>query len=137
MASTEFRLCDVTPDSWLNSRDARIEREQALANIDLLESNTFTPIGHDGGPYRLRIETAEGRLALHVNDQSGRHIVSNYLSLTPFRRLIKNYTRSCESYYVQFVGRDPSVWRRSAWVAVASTTKRPTCLENVCPTKSA
>ncbi|WP_261330834.1 UPF0262 family protein [Rhizobium leguminosarum] len=27
------------------------------------------------------------------------HVVSHYLSLTPFRRLLKEYTRICESYY--------------------------------------
>ncbi|MBX4962640.1 UPF0262 family protein [Rhizobium binae] len=94
----EFRLSDVALDCS-RPRDARVEREQALAIVDLLESNTFTPIGHDGGPYRLKIETVDGRLALHVSDASGTHVVSHYLSLTPFRRLLKDYVRICESYY--------------------------------------
>lgn len=99
MASAEYRLCDVSVDRSFAGRDARIEREQAIAVIDLLESNTFIPVGHDGGPYRLRIEAADGRLALHVADDHGDHVVSHYLSLTPFRRLLKDYTRICESYY--------------------------------------
>ncbi|AGB73642.1 MULTISPECIES: UPF0262 family protein [Rhizobium] len=99
MASAEYRLCDVSLDRSFAGRDARIEREQALAVIDLLESNTFIPVGHDGGPYRLTIAAADGRLALHVADAHGEHVVSHYLSLTPFRRLLKDYTRICESYY--------------------------------------
>ena len=99
MTGTEYRLCDVALDCSFRTRDARVEREQALAIVELLESNTFTPIGHDGGPYRLKIETADGRLALHVTDDNGVHVVSHYLSLTPFRRLLKDYTRICESYY--------------------------------------
>ncbi|WEX91593.1 UPF0262 family protein (plasmid) [Sinorhizobium garamanticum] len=99
MTGAEYRLCDVALDCSFRTRDARVEREQALAIIDLLESNTFTPIGHDGGPYRLKIETVDGRLALHVNDVNGTHVVSHYLSLAPFRRLLKDYTRVCESYY--------------------------------------
>ncbi|MBY3165810.1 UPF0262 family protein [Rhizobium laguerreae] len=99
MTGAEFRLCDVALDCSFKARDAHIEREQALAIIDLLESNTFTPLGHDGGPYRLHIEAADGRLALHVADGDGVHVVSHYLSLTPFRRLLKEYTRICESYY--------------------------------------
>ncbi|PDT78673.1 UPF0262 family protein [Sinorhizobium sp. BJ1] len=99
MTSAEYRLCDVALDCSFRTRDARVEREQALAIIDLLESNTFTPLGHDGGPYRLKIETVDGRLALHVADENGRHVVSHFLSLTPFRRLLKDYTRICESYY--------------------------------------
>ncbi|WEX79657.1 UPF0262 family protein (plasmid) [Sinorhizobium numidicum] len=99
MTGAEYRLCDVALDCSFRTRDARVEREQALAIIDLLESNTFTPHGHDGGPYRLKIKTADGRLALHIADDNGGHVVSHYLSLTPFRRLFKDYTRVCESYY--------------------------------------
>lgn len=94
MTATGYRLCDVALDCSFKTRDARVEREQALAIIDLLESNTFTPIGHEGDPYRL-----DGRLALHVTVDNGVHVVSHYLSLTPFRRLIKDYTRICESCY--------------------------------------
>ncbi|WEX91808.1 UPF0262 family protein (plasmid) [Sinorhizobium garamanticum] len=70
-----------------------MEREQALAIIDLLESNSFTPIGHDGGPL-----SSQDR-ALHATDNNGVHVVSHYVSLTPCRRLLKDYTRICESYY--------------------------------------
>jgi uncharacterized protein (UPF0262 family) len=98
MTGAEFRLCDVALDHSFKTPDARIECEQALAIIDLLEFNTFVPVGHDGGPYRLHIGAADGRLALHVADGNGVHIVSHYLSLTPFRRLLKEYTRICESY---------------------------------------
>lgn len=99
MAGAEFRLCDVSLDRSSGGQDARVEREQAIAIIDLLECNTFIPVGHRGGPYGLKIETADGRLALHVTDDNGVHVVSHYLSLTPFRRLLKDYTRICESYY--------------------------------------
>ncbi|MGY5809958.1 UPF0262 family protein [Rhizobium sp. LEGMi198b] len=99
MTSAEYRLCDVSLDRSFDSRDARIEREQELAVIDLLECNTFIPVGHDGGPYRLRIEVVDGRLALHVADDQGEHVASHYLSLTPFRRSLKDYARICESYY--------------------------------------
>ncbi|TCU31496.1 UPF0262 family protein [Rhizobium azibense] len=99
MATADFRLCDVSLDRSFDRRDARIEREQALAIIDLLENNTFIPVGHDGGPYRLRIEMAAGRLVLHISDEEGTLAVSHYLSLTPFRRLLRDYTQICESYY--------------------------------------
>ncbi|MBB4233145.1 UPF0262 family protein [Rhizobium mongolense] len=99
MTAVEFRLCDVSLDRSFGGRDERIEREQALAVVDLLESNTFIPVGHDGGPYRLRIEMVDGRLALHIADDKGAHIVCHCLSLAPFRRLLKDYTRICESYY--------------------------------------
>ncbi|WFU12823.1 UPF0262 family protein (plasmid) [Rhizobium sp. CB3090] len=99
MTSAEYRLCDVSLDRSFRGRDARIEREQALAVIDLLECNTFIPVGHDGGPYRLRIEAVDGRLAFYVANDQGEHVISHYLSLTPFRRLLRDYARICESYY--------------------------------------
>ncbi|ASY61045.1 UPF0262 family protein [Sinorhizobium sp. CCBAU 05631] len=99
MTGAEFRLCDVTLDCSFKTRDQRVEREQALAVVDLLETNTFMPVGHDGGPYRLKIATADGRLAFHIADDKRVHVVSHYLSLAPFRRLLKDYTRICESYY--------------------------------------
>ncbi|WFU52033.1 UPF0262 family protein [Sinorhizobium terangae] len=99
MTSAEYRLYDVSLDRSFGGRDATIEREQALAIIDLLDCNTFMPVGHDGGPYRLKIEAVDGRMVLHIADDAGEHVVSHYLSLTPFRRLLQDYTRICESYY--------------------------------------
>jgi len=99
MALSEARLCNVSLDRSFGSQDPRIEREQIIAVIDLLESNTFIPVGHEGGPYRLRIEAVDGRLVLHIAEDGGTHVVSHYLSITPFRRLLKDYTRICDSYY--------------------------------------
>ena len=97
--SPEARLCDVSLDRSFGRRNPRVEREQALAVIDLLENNSFLPVGHEGGPYRLRIEAADGRLVLHIADDDGAHVVSHHLSITPFRRLLKDYTRICDNYY--------------------------------------
>jgi len=97
--SPEARLCDVSLDRSFGRRNPRVEREQALAVIDLLENNSFLPVGHGGGPYRLRIEAADGRLVLHIADDDGAHVVSHHLSITPFRRLLKDYTRICDNYY--------------------------------------
>ncbi|RWE18571.1 MAG: UPF0262 family protein [Mesorhizobium sp.] len=98
MPAVAFRLYDVSLSCTLAGADAQVLREQALAVTELLESNSFIPIGHDGGPYRLKIDARDGRLALHVTDEEGAHVVSHYLSLTPLRRLLKDYTRMCLSY---------------------------------------
>ena len=36
---------------------------------------------------------------MHVTDDNSVHGVSQYLAFTPFRRLLKDYTRICENYY--------------------------------------
>lgn len=99
MDSAPFRICDVALDTSLSARNPRVEREQAFAIIDLLETNTFVPLGHTGGPYRLKLGTAVGRLTLHIDDDQWAPIVSHCLSLTPFRRMLRDYKRICESCY--------------------------------------
>jgi len=77
------------------SRDQDHERQVAI--FDLLEDNSFQPEGAPGGPYDLRIALIDNRLALDISgpDYQFRHL----LSLSPFRRVIKDYFIVCESYY--------------------------------------
>ncbi|MER9070636.1 UPF0262 family protein [Mesorhizobium sp. M0902] len=96
MTAGEFRLCDVSLDRSFSGQDYR---EHDLAIGALLKCNTFIPAGHSGGPYRLKLEVADERLALHIADENGGHVASHHLSLSPFRRLFRDYTRICENYY--------------------------------------
>jgi uncharacterized protein (UPF0262 family) len=77
------------------SRDQDHERQVAI--FDLLEANVFEPDGGAGGPYDLVIALIDNRLALDIAGPgfNRRHL----LSLTPFRRVIKDYFMICESYY--------------------------------------
>ncbi|MER8868163.1 UPF0262 family protein [Mesorhizobium sp. M0751] len=99
MTAGEFRLCDVSLDRSFSGRDAGTDREHDLAIGALLACNTFIPAEHSGGPYPLKLEVADERLALHISDENGVHVASHQLSLTPFRRLFRDYTRICENYY--------------------------------------
>src|ERR1700761_7815079 len=77
------------------SRDQEHERQVAI--FDLLEENVFRPDGAAGGPYALKISLIDNRLALDISGPGyqRRHI----LSLSPLRRVIKDYFIVCESYY--------------------------------------
>ena len=79
------------------SRD--IEHERAIAIYDLIEENSFAPLGHDGGPYCLALQVVENRLVFDIRTESGDPVIAHYLSLSPFRRLVKDYFLVCESYY--------------------------------------
>ena len=76
-----------------------IEQEKDVAIYDILEQNHFRPKGSPGGPYHLVLTTAENRLMfdLRLSDDSehGRIL----LSLTPFRRVLKEYHQVCQTYY--------------------------------------
>ncbi|MDK1493730.1 UPF0262 family protein [Sinorhizobium sp. 7-81] len=99
MAAVEFRLCDVLVDRLLPNHDKRVERERDIALRDLIETNSFMPVGHVGGPYCLKLCLASSRLILRITTNYGTHVATQELSLVPFRRLVRDYTRICESYY--------------------------------------
>lgn len=76
-----------------------VEHERAVAIYDLVEENSFAPVGHDGGPYCLKLQVNGNRLVFDIRTDDDRPVVAHYLSLTPFRRLVKDYFLVCESYY--------------------------------------
>ncbi|MBB4019348.1 uncharacterized protein (UPF0262 family) [Chelatococcus caeni] len=75
------------------------EHERAIAIWDILERNHFAVPGHDGGPYALHVALVEKKLTLDVRNSGAEPVVTHFLSLTPFRRVIKDYELVCESYY--------------------------------------
>ena len=75
------------------------EHERTIAIYDILEENSFRVPGHDGGPYALRLAMFDSKLAFAVSTADGAECVVHYLSLTPFRRVIKDYALICENYH--------------------------------------
>ncbi len=94
------RLVKVTLDEGSIGRSGPdVEHERAVAIYDLLEENEFCPAGHDGGPFTLHLAIADRRLVFDIRLTDGTPIVAHHLSLTPFRRIVKDYFIMCESYY--------------------------------------
>jgi uncharacterized protein (UPF0262 family) len=94
------RLVEVTLDqASIGRNNAEVEHERDVAIFDLLEKNSFALEGHDGGPYTLHLSLADNRLVLTVGDTDRAPIQHVMLSLSPFRRLVKDYFLICESYY--------------------------------------
>ena len=75
------------------------EHERAIAIYDLVEENQFALAGGQAGPFRLKLSLAERRLVFDVRDESSQPIIAHMLSLSPFRRVVKDYFMICESYY--------------------------------------
>ena len=94
------RLISVTLDeNSIGRGSADQEHERATAIYDLLENNYFALVGHEGGPYTLFIAMHDAKLAFDVRDDEGLSIVTHILSLTPFKRILKDYFMICETYY--------------------------------------
>lgn len=78
---------------------ADIEHERKVAIYDLIEENHFHPIGAEAGPFELYLSNVERRLVFDVRRQGGEALGQIHLSMTPFRKIIKDYFMLCESYY--------------------------------------
>src|SRR6202011_1582449 len=76
-----------------------IENEGAVAIDDLVEKNLFAPEGATEGPFTLHIGITGNRLMFDIRREDGTPVVAHLLSLTPFRRIVKDYFMICDSYY--------------------------------------
>ena len=94
------RLVAVTLDEKTIGRsNPDVEHERQVAIYDLLERNSFAPAGHEGGPYVLNLSITGSRLAFDIRQQDGKPVVAHLLSLSPLRRIVKDYYTICDSYY--------------------------------------
>jgi uncharacterized protein (UPF0262 family) len=105
---TNAKLIDVELDETIGRSTPDVEHERAVAIFDLIEENSFAPVNDDGGPYKLKLSLAEARLVFAISRESGDAVVTHILSLTPFRRIIKDYYMICESYYDAIRSSTPS-----------------------------
>jgi uncharacterized protein (UPF0262 family) len=94
------RLVAVTLDEESIGRgNPDQEHERAIAIYDIVEANRFGVPNHDGGPYALHLGLVEKKLCFDIRTEHGQAVVAHHLSLTPFRRVIRDYEMICDSYY--------------------------------------
>ena len=98
--SEHNRLIGITLDeNSLGRGTPDQEHERAIAIYDLIEKNLFAPEGGHTGPYTLKIGITGNRLMFDIRREDGAPVVAHILSLTPFRRIVKDYFMICDSYY--------------------------------------
>jgi uncharacterized protein (UPF0262 family) len=94
------RIVDIVLDEKsVARRTPEVEHERAVALFDLLEENDFVLVGGEPGPYKLHVGIFEQRLVFGVHDAHDGKLRDIVLSLTPFRKVVKDYFLVCESYY--------------------------------------
>jgi uncharacterized protein (UPF0262 family) len=99
-AKSTQRLVSVVLDAASIERGTPDQEHERLTAIyDLVEENEFALPDGRAGPFALHISMMSGRLAFDIRTEDGRHIITHGLSLSPFRRVIKDYFMICESYY--------------------------------------
>ena len=105
----QARLIDIELDESIGRSTPDVEHERAVAIFDLIEENSFCPVNDTGaGPYKLKLSLVEHRLVFNISRESGETVATHILSLTPFRRIVKDYYMICESYYAAIRTSTPS-----------------------------
>lgn len=108
-ASATQRLVDVIiDDDSLASPNPDIEHERRVAVYDLLEDNAFDVIGRRKGPYLLQLSIVDRKLVLDVRTEDRETCATVILSLSPFRKVVKDYFLVCESYFEAIRSAHPS-----------------------------
>jgi len=94
------RLVAVTLDENSIGRSGPdIEHERAVAIYDLLESNSFVPEGQARGPFKLNLSITGNRLMFDIRNANDTPVMAHLLSLSPLRRIVKDYFMIYDSYY--------------------------------------
>lgn len=91
-------------DSALPPPTPEMEQERRVAVFDLLEDNSFTLPGRDGGatppgPYALLLAVRDRRLVFDLSTEAGDKLAEFHLSMGPFRQVVKDYFHICKSYF--------------------------------------
>lgn len=103
------RLVAVELDEASIGRSStEVEHERRVAIYDLIEENVFEPAGRTDKEFRLKLSIVDRKLVLEVTAPDGGPVVTHILSLTPFRRVVKDYFLICDSYYQAIRTASPS-----------------------------
>ena len=77
------RLSDIVLDETIGRSTPDVEHERAVAIYDLIEDNSFQPVGDaDGGPYKLKLSQVESRLVFSVTREDSAPVITHILSVT-------------------------------------------------------
>ena len=107
--SSPDRLVSVQFDNSLGPAfSPDMEHERRVAVFDLLSDNSFTVTGSNAGPFHLQLSLADGRLIFDVQNCDRERCCLVGLSISPFRRIVKDYFMICESYFAAIRTATPS-----------------------------
>lgn len=107
--SQNNRLLDVLLDpNSLAVANPDVEHERRVAIFDLLEDNEFEVVDAGEGPFILNLSVSEHKLVMDIKHENGSDVRVFILSLTPLRRIIRDYLMICESYHQAIRNSTPS-----------------------------
>jgi uncharacterized protein (UPF0262 family) len=97
--SPRSRLVAIWLDEASITRgNANIEHEREVAIYDIIDANTFEVEGREG-PFTLKLAIIEDRLHFIVDTEPASGEYTLMLSLSPLKRVMKDYFIVCDGYY--------------------------------------
>ncbi|KAF0183503.1 MAG: hypothetical protein FD163_2223 [Hyphomonadaceae bacterium] len=107
--STNHRIIEVFLDKdSLSGASADVDHERRVAIFDLLDENVFEVVETDLGPYVLHLSVMEQKLVMDIKRENGEDVRVFVLSLSPLRRIIRDYLMICDSYHLAIRNSSPS-----------------------------
>jgi uncharacterized protein (UPF0262 family) len=108
MPPRKNRLISIDIDESIGpSPSLEAEQDRKLAVQDLIEFNQFSLSNGLDGPYALRLSSMDNRLMFQFQCGGEAKKFAIGLSLTPFRRIVKDYFQICDSYLMAVKGSNP------------------------------
>ena len=109
---SDYRICHIELDEKsIIRRNADIDHERRVAIFDLLEENSYEPLGALAndyqGPFRLILRMVENRLAMDIHTEEDEQLTVITLPLTLLKRTIKEYFQICDSYFAAIKSASP------------------------------
>jgi uncharacterized protein (UPF0262 family) len=89
----------ILDDASLSVQTPDAAHERRVAIFDLLEANSFDVIDGPDGPYRLLLSVVDQKLVFDIKTMDGGDVHIFVLSLSPFKRVVRDYFMICESYH--------------------------------------
>lgn len=104
------RIAAITlDDKSIKSWGPDVDHERKVAIFDLIEENSFRPLGDEyEGPYAVHLKIEDNRLAIEIAGEDGEPQGRVVLALSPFRRIVRDYFKICESYFAAIKTATPS-----------------------------
>ena len=94
------RVLEIVLEDGLGARGRpEVEQERAIAVQDFIDDNRFSVCNGDVGPYYLSLGLDGDRLLMKVRAAGSEKLSIFGFSLSPFRRIFKDYFIICDSYF--------------------------------------
>jgi uncharacterized protein (UPF0262 family) len=104
------RIAEITLDEGsIKSWGPDVDHERRVAIFDLIEENSFRPLGDAfRGPYGVHLSIEDNRLSIRIDGEDGAEQGRVILALSPFRRTVRDYFKIRESYFAAIKTASPS-----------------------------